>query len=144
MQNSIHQHVAQLGRRKFLGQFTGGLGSGALASLLDRERWLRADEDRGPLRPRILPAAPLAARPSHFAPKAKRVLMIFCSGACSHLDTWAYKPDLMKRHGTPMPGADKLVTFQGASGNLTKSPWEFKPRGQSGKYVSELLPNLAE
>jgi uncharacterized protein DUF1501 len=51
---------------------------------------------------------------------------------------------LIKRHGTPMPGGDKLVTFQGASGNLTKSPWEFKPRGQSGKYVSELLPNLAE
>ena len=37
---------------------------------------------------KILPQAPLAAREPHFAPKAKRVLMIFCSGACSHLDTW--------------------------------------------------------
>ena len=43
-----------------------------------------------------------------------------------------------------MPGADKLVTFQGASGNLTKSYWDFKPRGQSGKYISDMLPNLAE
>ena len=39
--------------------------------------------------------------------------MIFCSGACSHLDTWDYKPELIKRHNTPMPGSDKLVTFQG-------------------------------
>ena len=43
-----------------------------------------------------------------------------------------------------MPGAEKLITFQGSSGNLTKSPWDFKPRGQSGKYVSDLLPHLAE
>ena len=132
------------GRRHFLGQMTGGLGSVALASLLSADHWVRGEDAHGPLRPRILPQAPLAARPPHFTPKAKRVLMIFCSGACSHLDTWDYKPELIKRHGTPMPGGDKLVTFQGASGNLTKSPWEFKPRGQSGKHVSELLPHLAE
>ena len=72
------------------------------------------------------------------------MLHIFCSGACSHLDTFDYKPELVKRHGQPMPGGEKLVTFQGANGNLTKSPYAFKPRGQSGKYVSDLLPNLAE
>ncbi len=98
----------------------------------------------GPIRPAINPEAPLAPRAAHFAPRAKRVVMIFCSGACSHLDTWDYKPELIKRHNTPMPGSDKLITFQGKSGNLIKSHWEFKPRGQSGKYVSELLPNLAE
>ena len=38
------------------------------------------------------------------APRAKRVLMIFCSGACSHLDTWDYKPELIKYDGQPMPG----------------------------------------
>ena len=43
-----------------------------------------------------------------------------------------------------MPGGENLVTFQGANGNLTKSPYAFKPRGQSGKFVSDLLPNLAE
>src|SRR5690606_2460964 len=73
-----------------------------------------------------------------------RVIMIFCSGACSHLDTWDYKPELIKRHGQPMPGAEELITFQGGQGNLTRSPYEFKPRGQSGKYISELVPNLAE
>ena len=70
--------------------------------------------------------------------------MIFCSGACSHLDTWDYKPELIKRHGQPMPGNNKLITFQGEQGNLTKSPFEFKPRGQSGKFISDLLPNLAK
>jgi hypothetical protein len=70
--------------------------------------------------------------------------MIFCSGALSHVDTWDYKPELIKRHGTAMPGSDKIVTFQGGSGNLTKSYWDFKPRGQSGKYISDMLPNLAE
>src|SRR5947209_5334434 len=43
-----------------------------------------------------------------------------------------------------MPGADGLVTFQGGQGNLAKSPWKFRPRGGSGKYVSDLLPRLAE
>jgi hypothetical protein len=133
-----------LDRRRFLGHALGGLGSVALASLLAREDGLRADEPHTPLRPPILPDAPLRARTPHFAPKAKRVVMIFCSGACSHLDTWDYKPELIKRDGTPMPGADKLVTFQGGSGNLQKSPWAFRPRGHSGKYVSDLLPNLAE
>src|SRR5206468_12563555 len=49
-----------------------------------------------------------------------------------------------KRHGTPMPGLDKLITFQGENGNLTKPLWDFKPRGQSGKMISDMLPNLAE
>ena len=43
-----------------------------------------------------------------------------------------------------MPGADGLLTFQGKQGNLTKSPWEFKPRGQCGKMVSDLVPMLGE
>ena len=115
----------------------------ALASLLAGENWRRGDE-ASPIRPAILPDAPLRARPPHFPAKAKRVLMIFCSGALSHVDSWDYKPELIKRDGTPMPGADKLVTFQGASGNLTKSYWDFKPRGQSGKYISDMLPHLAE
>ena len=50
--------------------------------------------------------------------------MIFCSGAISHLDTFDYKPELVKRDGEPMPGG-KLVTFQGEQGNLTKPLWEF-------------------
>jgi hypothetical protein len=68
--------------------------------------------------------------------------MIFCSGAVSQVDTFDYKPELIKRHGQPMPGAEGLITFQGQQGNLTKSPWEFRPRGQSGKMVSDLVPHL--
>ena len=131
-----------LDRRHFLAHAAEGMGGIALASLLAQDGILRADDS--PIRPAIRPEAPLGARLPHFTPKANRVLMIFCSGACSHLDTWDYKPELIKRHNTPMPGADKLVTFQGKSGNLIKSPWEFKPRGESGKYISDLLPNLAE
>ena len=132
-----------LDRRNFLAHAAGGLAGVALADLLAREGLLLANETT-PIRPPIEPAAPLRARVAHFPAKAQRVLMIFCSGACSHLDTWDYKPELIKRHDTPMPGSDKLITFQGKSGNLIKSPWQFKPRGQSGKYVSDLLPNLAE
>lgn len=132
-----------LDRRGFLAHAAGGLSGIALANLLAQEGRLAAGQ-AGPIRPTINPEAPLAPRAAHFAPRAKRVLMIFCSGACSHLDTWDYKPELIKRHNTPMPGSDKLITFQGKSGNLIKSHWEFKPRGQSGKYVSDLLPNLAE
>ena len=122
-------------------QTSQGLGGIALTSLLAREGLL-ADESS--IRPKIDPAKPFAAREAHFKAKAKQVLVIFCSGACSQLDTFDYKPELIKRHGQPMPGAEGLKTFQGDQGNLTKSPWEFKPRGQSGKMVSELVPQLGE
>jgi hypothetical protein len=133
-----------LDRRSFLRHTGTGLGGIALTTLLAEQGLLAAEKDRSPIRPKISPENPLAARSPHFSPKAKRVLMIFCSGACSHLDTWDYKPELIKRHGQPMPGNNKLITFQGEQGNLTKSPFEFKPRGQSGKFISDLLPNLAK
>ena len=130
-----------LDRRAFL-QFAGhGLGGIALASLLAEQRLLANDS---PIRPQVRPEAPHAPRAPHFPPKARRVLMIFCTGAISHVDTFDYKPELVKRHGQPMPGAEKLVTFQGEQGNLVKPLWDFKPRGQSGKMVSDLLPNLAQ
>src|SRR5437762_3289888 len=132
-----------LDRRAFLADAATRLGGIALAALLAEQGLLRA-ADSSPIRPVIKPEAPLAPRPPHFTPKAKRVLVIFCSGAVSHLDTFDYKPELVKRHGQPLPGADKLVTFQGENGNLVRPIWRFKPRGQSGKMVSELLPNLAE
>ncbi len=130
------------GRRDFLSHTAGGLSGIALASLLHREGLLAGE--KSPLRPAVDSSRPFAPRPPHFPAQAKNVLVIFCSGACSQLDTFDYKPELIKRHGQPMPGAENLVTFQGAQGNLTKSPWEFKPRGQSGKMVSELVPMLGE
>jgi hypothetical protein len=131
-----------LDRRKFLGHTAQGLGGIALASLLHGDGLLA--DDKPPLRPLIDPALPFAARKPHFAAKAKNVLMIFCAGACSQLDTFDYKPELIKRNGEPMPGADGLLTFQGKQGNLTKSPWAFKPRGQCGKMVSDLVPMLGD
>ena len=83
-------------------------------------------------------------RPTHFPAKAKRVVQIFCPGGVSHLDTWDYKPELIKRSGQPLPGEEKVVTFQGANGNLMKSPWQFERKGQSGKWVAETLPHLGE
>src|SRR5712672_263828 len=131
-----------LNRRDFLRLGGTGLGGVALTVLLAEQGLLAAD--KLPIRPQWSPERPTASRSPHFAAKAKNVLVIFCSGALSHLDSWDYKPELIKRHGQPMPGADKLITFQGENGNLVKSHWEFKPRGQSGKMISELLPNLAE
>ncbi len=134
---------ALLNRRTFLGDTARGLSGIALASLLRRDSLLASDSG-GPIRPKIDPAHPFAARDAHHRSAAKRVLVIFCSGACSQVDTFDYKPELIRRHGQPMPGAENLVTFQGQQGNLTKSPWEFKPRGESGKMISDLVPHLAE
>src|SRR5713101_1533075 len=131
-----------LNRRDFL-RFGGtGLGGIALTALLAEQGLLAAD--KSPIRPQWSPERPAAPRPPHFAAKAKNVLVIFCSGALSHLDVWDYKPELNKRHGQPLPGSEKLVTFQGANGALTQLLWEFKPRGQSGKMISNMLPHLAE
>src|SRR2546421_2274551 len=144
MKSSPASHAGRwmLNRRDFL-RFGGtGLSGIALVSMLAEQRLLGAD--KSPIRPQWSPQHPNAPRPAHFTPKAKNVLVIFCSGACSHLETWDYKPELIKRHGTPMPGTDKLITFQGENGNLTKPLWDFKPRGQSGKMISNMLPNLAE
>jgi hypothetical protein len=80
---------------------------------------------------------------THFAPRARRVLQIFCPGAASHIDLWEEKPELTRRSGTPLPGEANLVSFQGKNGNLMKSPWPFVPAGQEGKRISSLLPFMA-
>jgi hypothetical protein len=118
--NSVLEHT----RRQFLGSMTSGLTGVALSRLLAAE----ASFSQG--------------RP-HFAPRAKQVLQIFCPGAASHVDLWEHKPMLEKYHGTPMPGADKEVSFQGKNGNLMKSPWPFVESGRSGKKISSMLPNMA-
>ena len=133
-----------MNRRSFLEHAGTGLAGIALASLLSDQRLLGAVA-RSPIRPDIRPENPLAARPPHFAPKAKRVLVIFCSGACSQLESWDWKPELARMDGKPMPGAaENFLTFQGQNGNLVRPLYEFKPRGQSGKMISELFPHLAE
>lgn len=126
-----------LDRRSFLGQSGTALGSIALASLLGREGLLAA---QGPV---IDPARPFAPRSPHFPAKAKNVVMIFCAGAVSQLETWDYKPELIKQEGKPLEGGP-AVTFQGPAGNLARPQYEFRPRGQTGKWVSDMIPHLAE
>ncbi len=137
-----------LNRRNFLGHTASGLGSIALSMILAQESLLGENAGlvggKNPIRPSIDPSQPFAPRSSHLPASAKNVLVIFCSGACSHVDTFDYKPELIKRHGQAMPGADKLVTFQGQQGNLTKSPWKFRRRGECGKMISDLVPHLGE
>ena len=144
----MHHHLSHAGRhlldrRAFLQLGGTGLSGIALAALLHEQRLLAGEP---PIRPLIDPAQPFAPRAPHFAAKAKNVLMIFCSGALSHVDTFDWKPELLRLHDTPMPtlGGEKLITFQGEQGNLIKPLWEFKPRGESGTMTSDLLPHLGE
>jgi hypothetical protein len=133
-----------LDRRGFLAHMATGVGGIALAALLAEEGLLADDAATpGPSPGHPGRISPVAPRVPHFAGKAQRILHIFCTGAVSHLDTWDYKPELLKRDGQPMPGVEKLITFQGENGNLARSPWSFRPRGESGKYLSDLLPHLA-
>jgi len=131
-----------LDRRNFLRTTGGAFGGLGLAHLLASES--AADlTGSASIRPQIDPDRPYAPRPSHFPMPAKRVLVVFCPGAVSHVDTFDYKPTLAKLHGQKPPQIP-AVTFEGPSGNIAKPFWGFKPRGQSGKMVSDLLPHLAE
>ena len=127
------QHI--LGRRGFLGNVFSGLAGVGIASLLGREARGAPGEKSG-WRPE--------AGITHFPPKAKRVLQIFCPGAASHIDLWDYKPELFKRSGQPLPGEENFSSFQGKNGNLMRPPWDFAPAGQSGKMISTLLPHMAK
>ena len=126
-----------LSRRGFLGSATMGLSAIALTDLLSRDGLLAAQ------RPRIEPAQPFAARQPHVPAKAKRVLMVFCAGACSQLETWDYKPELIKRDGQAFKDIPP-ITFQGPSGNLARPQYKFRPFGNCGKMVSEMVPHLGE
>src|SRR5579884_897313 len=87
---------ALLDRRRFLSRAAEGLGGIALVHLLGSQRLLGAAHPV-PIHPDIRPDALLAPRPPHFAGRAKQVVVIFCSGGVSHLDTWDYKPELGRR-----------------------------------------------
>ena len=85
---------------------------------------------------------PLAPRQPHFTPKAKRVIFMFMHGGPSSIDTFDPKPRLAIDHGKPLP-MKRPLAFSGAPpGPLMKSPWEFRPGGQSGIPVSDLFPHV--
>src|SRR5438046_2868895 len=129
--------VSPLSRRALLSQAAVGFGSLALASLL-------ADESGGAeSQAKPSPANPLAAKQPHFFARAKRVIFLFMKGGPSHVDTFDPKPLLARDDGQPLPFAKPRVQFA-ATGNLLASPWRFNQHGQSGLWVSELFPRLAE
>ena len=121
-----------LDRRSFLK--TAGLSTSSLALLhmLQGDGLLaetvRTAGGKEPIRPKIDPNDPYAARQPHFKMPAKQVLVIYCPGAVSHVDTFDYKPGLEKFHGRKPPGIPD-VTFEGPTGNIAKPFWKFRPRG---------------
>lgn len=117
------------GARGFFDWGARGIGATALLSLLSRDGFA-APESAATLGP-------------HFPPKAKRAIHICLIGGLSHLDSFDYKPELIKYHGKPLPSDEKPDLFFGKIGPLRQPDWEFKPRGQSGLMVSELFPEIA-
>lgn len=121
-----------ISRRHFLSNTAGGLGGVALAWLLNRDH-ARA----------TVPHPPGAPRLPHFHPRAKRVLQIFCCGGVSHIDTFDFKPHLQRLHGKTLEGKGENLGFFGQPGRVMQSPYAFRQHGQSGAWVSSLLPHLA-
>ena len=129
-QNLCTGHDSPLGlsRRSFLNRFGGGLGGLALADLLHAE----------------------SGHSLHHAAKAKRVIYLFQSGGPSQIDLFDHKPRLNEETGKELPDSvRKGQRLTGMSGNqaslpLVGSPFKFSQHGQSGQWISELLPNTAK
>jgi hypothetical protein len=131
-------------RRDFLWKTGGGLGGVALTALLAEQGLLGAEADLKSQIPDLKsPPSPLAPRPSHHAPSAKAVIQIFCPGGLSQVDTWDYKPELIKRAGKPFDPDGKLQFFASKPGACQPGFWPFQRRGQSGLWMSDLFPRLA-
>ena len=127
----------RINRRHFFGRNATGIGTAALASLLNREGLLGASNHNPPDRGLTgLPDLP------HHAAKAKRIIYLFQNGAPTHVDLFDHKPGITPLHGQPVPESyfkgKRFSTMTGdPSGKLMLSPVEpFKQRGQSGSWVS--------
>lgn len=136
------QHVNfAMNRRDFFGRFALGMGGMALFSLLDRDAVGAA--------PAVNPFKGILDQP-HFAPKAKRIIYLFMSGGPSQHDLFDYKPLLNKLNGQDLPASVRMgQRLTGMSGNqatlpLAGSLFKFAQHGQSGAWVSELLPYTAK
>ncbi len=126
-----------LSRRAMLGRCANGFGAVALTSLL-------ADEAQGVV-PESLDQTPgpLAPRTPHFKPRAKNVIFLFMDGGPSQVDTFDPKPRLDREHGQPIKMDVPPTQFDNV-GTVLKSPWKFRPHGESGIPVSDLFPHVAE
>ena len=122
-------------RRALLQRAGGGIGMLALNSLLNQNSIGSQNNSINPL----------ASKKPHHKAKAKNVIWLFINGGPSHVDTWDYKPGLVKADGQKLDGFDKTTGFfDNAVGPLLKSPFEFKQYGQSGMWASSLFPNLSK
>lgn len=137
------EHCCQLNRRHFLSNFSLGIGSLALGSLLG------CGKDSTPS---VVPKATASGGildESHFYPKAKRIIYLFQSGGPSQLDLFEYKPLLTKMHGQELPESVRMgqrltgMTSGQKTKPLTSSIYSFAQYGQSGAWMSELLPHTS-
>lgn len=124
-------------RRQWLSQFGYGVGSMALSSLLSSELAFSA-------------TSPGSAGGLHHAPKAKRIIFLFQSGAPSQMDLFDYKPELNRMSGRELPASVRMgQRLTGMSANqaslpLVGSPFKFNQHGESGLWMSDLLPHTAK
>ena len=128
-----------LTRRHFLAQSSFGIGSLALAWLLNQDKLLAAPQ-RPELEPRrfdLLPKQP------HFTPRARAMISLFMQGGPSHLDLFDPKPGMARYDGRTFPGTIVYDNAAQASAKVLHSPWRFRRHGQAGIELSELLPGLA-
>ncbi|MGB6045586.1 MAG: DUF1501 domain-containing protein, partial [Pirellulales bacterium] len=142
MQDSIMSDLRTT-RRALLGKMTTGIGSMALASLLNP-----------PTGHAALPHLPQRASrggaldPLHFASKAKRVIFLCMAGGMSHLETFDYKPKLAEMHGQPMPDSfttgQPIAQLQGKQLTCFAPQHPFREEGESGQLISTVFPNLGE
>ncbi|MEK6234444.1 MAG: DUF1501 domain-containing protein, partial [Planctomycetales bacterium] len=126
-------------RRHFLESNAMGLSSLALAWLL-AERSSQGDSPK-PLLER--PRFDLTAKPPHAEPRAKAMISLWMQGGPSHIDLFDPKPEMAKHDGKPFSGKIKYDNAAQASSKVFHSPWKFRPRGQCGMEVSDLLPHFA-
>src|SRR5438128_2034517 len=126
---NIHR---SLSRREMLQRCADGFGGVALAALLAEDG-------------RAASAGPGLPSGLHHAPKARNVIFLYMDGGPSQVDTFDYKPALEKYHGRDPHSVLKVEPTQfNAVGKVMASPWKFRQRGQSGAWVSELFPHVAE
>ncbi len=135
----LRRHIE---RRQFLTRTSLGLGSAALAQLLDPVLGLASSP------PRESDSSGILGSP-HLPPRAKRVIYLFQSGAPSQLELFDHKPMLEKLHGEQLPDSVRRgqrltgMSAEQSSLPLTASQFRFERHGKSGFWASELVPHMA-
>lgn len=125
-----------MSRRQLLQRMSLGFGSLALNAMLGPSA-LAETASSG------INKISLAPRPSHFAPRAKRIIFLFMHGGPSHIDLFDYKPKLADYNGKPLPFPERSVQFA-KRGHVMASPWSFRQVGQGGLWMSDLWRHLPE